>query len=29
LLDHLWPAWDGKKQAIHDKIARTNVVRSR
>ena len=29
LLDHLWPLWDGKKQAIHDKIARTNVVRVR
>lgn len=29
LLDDLWPLWDGKKQAIHDKIARTNVVRVR
>jgi uncharacterized RDD family membrane protein YckC len=29
LLDHLWPLWDGKKQAIHDKLARTNVVRVR
>ena len=29
LLDYLWPLWDGKKQALHDKIARTNVVRSR
>jgi uncharacterized RDD family membrane protein YckC len=29
LLDHLWPLWDGKKQAVHDKIARTNVVRVR
>ena len=29
LLDHLWPLWDGKKQAIHDKVARTNVVRVR
>ena len=29
LLDHLWPLWDGKKQAIHDKMARTNVVRVR
>ncbi|MGH3366361.1 MAG: RDD family protein [Nocardioidaceae bacterium] len=29
LLDVLWPLWDGKKQAIHDKVARTNVVRSR
>ena len=29
LVDHLWPLWDGKKQAIHDKLARTNVVRVR
>jgi uncharacterized RDD family membrane protein YckC len=29
LLDVLWPLWDGKKQALHDKVARTNVVRSR
>ena len=29
LLDYLWPLWDGKKQAIHDKVARTNVVRAR
>lgn len=27
LLDVLWPLWDGKRQAVHDKIARTNVVR--
>ena len=26
LLDLLWPAWDDKKQALHDKIAATNVV---
>ena len=26
-LDYLWPLWDGKRQALHDKIARTNVVR--
>lgn len=26
LLDLLWPAWDDKKQALHDKIGRTNVV---
>jgi uncharacterized RDD family membrane protein YckC len=26
LLDALWPLWDEKKQAIHDKVARTNVV---
>ncbi len=29
LLDVLWPLWDGNKQAIHDKIAKTNVVRIR
>lgn len=29
LVDLLWPLWDGKKQAVHDKIARTNVVRQR
>ena len=29
LLDVLWPLWDAKKQAIHDKIASTNVVRVR
>jgi uncharacterized RDD family membrane protein YckC len=27
LLDSLWPLWDGKKQALHDKWAKTNVVR--
>jgi uncharacterized RDD family membrane protein YckC len=26
LLDVLWPLWDPKKQAIHDKVAATNVV---
>ena len=26
LLDGLWPLWDDKKQAIHDKAAATNVV---
>ena len=26
LLDALWPLWDHKKQAIHDKAAATNVV---
>lgn len=26
LLDYLWPLWDDKKQAIHDKVAGTNVV---
>ena len=29
LLDDLWPLWDGRRQALHDKVARTNVVRSR
>ena len=26
LTDDLWPLWDDKKQAIHDKVAATNVV---
>ena len=26
LVDLLWPAWDDKKQALHDKLAKTNVV---
>jgi len=26
LLDVLWPLWDDKRQAIHDKAAATNVV---
>jgi len=26
LLDGLWPLWDDKRQALHDKIAATNVV---
>jgi uncharacterized RDD family membrane protein YckC len=29
LLDDLWPLWDAKKQALHDKVAGTNVVRIR
>ncbi len=29
LLDVLWPLWDDKNQAIHDKVAKTNVVRAR
>jgi uncharacterized RDD family membrane protein YckC len=29
LLDDLWPLWDDKRQALHDKVARTNVVRPR
>ncbi|WOP18700.1 RDD family protein [Raineyella sp. LH-20] len=28
-LDGLWPAWDRKRQAIHDKAARTQVIRTR
>lgn len=26
LLDGLWPLWDARRQAIHDKLALTNVV---
>jgi len=26
LVDVLWPLWDDKKQAIHDKVGATNVV---
>jgi uncharacterized RDD family membrane protein YckC len=26
LLNVLWPLWDSKKQALHDKVAKTNVV---
>jgi uncharacterized RDD family membrane protein YckC len=29
LIDYLWPLWDGKKQALHEKLPRTNVVRIR
>ena len=29
LLDDLWPLWDNDRQALHDKIAKTNVVRIR
>lgn len=29
LLDSLWPLWDDKRQALHDKVAGTNVVRRR
>lgn len=29
LVDVLWPLWDDKRQALHDKVARTNVVRKR
>lgn len=28
LLDVLWPLWDPHNQALHDKVARTNVVRT-
>lgn len=27
--DLLWPLWDKKRQALHDKVARTNVVKIR
>lgn len=27
LVNYLWPLWDDKKQAWHDKVAKTNVVR--
>ena len=29
LLDQLWPLWDSRRQALHDKMAKTNVVRIR
>jgi uncharacterized RDD family membrane protein YckC len=29
VLNLLWPLWDDKKQALHDKVAKTNVVRTR
>jgi uncharacterized RDD family membrane protein YckC len=29
LIDGLWASWDSRKQALHDKIAATNVVRQR
>lgn len=29
LLNYLWPLWDSKKQALHDKVAGTNVVKTR
>ncbi|MEO5651517.1 MAG: RDD family protein [Marmoricola sp.] len=28
-LDVLWPLWDSRRQALHDKFAKTNVVRIR
>jgi uncharacterized RDD family membrane protein YckC len=27
LADYLWPLWDSNRQALHDKLAGTNVVR--
>lgn len=29
IVNYLWPLWDSKKQALHDKVAKTNVVRIR
>ena len=29
LIDFLWPCWDQRKQALHDKMGRTVVVRKR
>ncbi len=29
LADGLWPIWDRHRQALHDKVAKTNVVRTR
>lgn len=29
LINHLWPLWDPRRQALHDKIAGTLVVRTR
>ncbi len=29
LVNYLWPLWDTHRQALHDKVAGTNVVRSR
>jgi uncharacterized RDD family membrane protein YckC len=26
LIDYLWPLWDDKRQALHDKVAKTQVV---
>lgn len=27
ILDGLWPLWDSRRQALHDKVVRTIVVR--
>lgn len=29
LINVLWPLWDNKRQALHDKVAKTNVVQKR
>ena len=29
LIDPLWATWDTKRQALHDKLAQTNVVKTR
>lgn len=29
LVDSLWPLWDPRRQALHDKVAKTNVIRTR
>ena len=29
LVNYLWPVWDPRRQAVHDKIGRTLVVRTR
>jgi uncharacterized RDD family membrane protein YckC len=29
VLDGLWPLWDANRQALHDKAAKTNVIRIR
>ena len=29
VIDHLWPLWDGNRQALHDKMMSTLVVESR
>ena len=28
IVDSLWPLWDGRKQAVHDKIGKTTVQRA-
>ena len=29
LLDMLWPLWDARNQTLHDKVAKTVVIRAR